>query len=52
MVHLDDPSLMSPEVRLRAIAALLVRGLQRFKRNGAQSPTKPAQAKEAAHDLR
>jgi len=59
MVHLDDdPSLMSPEQRLRAIAALLVHGFQRFKAKGAgsmpspppRSPLAASQPKDAAHD--
>jgi hypothetical protein len=51
MVHLDYPSLMSPEERLRAIAALLVRGLERFKENGGTVETKRAKRKEAIDDL-
>ena len=59
MVHLldDDPFLMSPEQRLRAIAALLALGFQRFKAKGGSAPpllpepsTKPSLRKETAHD--
>jgi hypothetical protein len=57
MVHFDDPSLMLPEERLRAIAALLLLGLERFKQNGGtaqqlQTPTQSSKRKEAADDLR
>ena len=51
----EDPSLMLPDERLRAVAALLVRGLERFKQNGGAVATtpepKPAKRKEAANDL-
>ena len=42
---------MSSEERLHAIAALLVRGLQRFKENGGTIVTERAKRKEAIDDL-
>ena len=45
----DDPELLSPEERLRAVASLLLRGIQRFKENG--GALAPSQRKEAADDL-
>ncbi len=50
-IFLDDPALLSPEERLRAIAALLLRGLQRHKENGGMVATNHAQQKEDADDL-
>ena len=51
MVHLDDSALLSPEERLRAIAALLLRGLQRFKENGGTAQSSQAKRKEVVNDL-
>ncbi|XHR30373.1 MAG: hypothetical protein ACFUZC_07390 [Chthoniobacteraceae bacterium] len=47
----DDPELLSPEERLRAIASLLLRGLQRFKENGGTPAPAESARKEVADDL-